>query len=157
MATFTNNGEGAFGAWVRLKAVDFELVAGSRVSTGENSVGMFTQGGGSTGWRFRISSTNGNNEIVGGDASQYIDAWVPVVYTANGSTMEVLVDDPVTSVASGSTPATAGGDLNQKFALGGTTDFGGDIIDMDIPWFSTTGVTTTQVQEWVDNTRKFFP
>jgi hypothetical protein len=157
MATFCNSGEGAWGAWVRLKEVNFEQLAGSDTTSGSNDVGMFTDDSSTNDFRFRISTTNGNNEVTGGDASQYVDSWVPVVYTADGTDMEIYTGDPLSSVASGGVPATASGDLANKFALGGSTDDGPETLDMDIPWFSTTGVTISQAQDWVDNTSEFFP
>jgi len=155
MATFCNTGEGAWGAWVRIKEVNFDTIAGTDLATGKNEFEIITDDSSTNNWRFRIATTNDSNEITGGDAAQYVDSWVPLVITADGTDMEVLVGDPLSSVASGSVPTTASGDLN------GNVYFGGDrsvqeTIDMDIPWFSTTGVTTSQAQDWVDKTREFF-
>jgi len=71
--------------------------------------------------------------------------------------MEVFVGDPLSPVTAGSAPSTDSGDLAHNFSLGGITGTGAGALDMAIPWFSTTGVTTSQAQDWVDATKRFFP
>ena len=155
---FTDELEGTIFFWIKPTQLDgstYTILGGSASSS---EVGALFRIDGSDSLNWRGSSTNWWNVQSSGIGLSE-DSWQPVAATSDGSTARIYHGDPIDEKANGSLSGGSSDDWTDPIEIGreardgGQNPFEGGI---DIGFVDDSARSTSELQNFVDDTRKFY-
>ena len=156
---FTENGEGTLFAWVNPDAVDnIRAIFSSTPISDEVGITFTIRDGGDVRGAIFDGSGDEMANLTATDAITTSDGWIPLAMVADGSTIRIYGDNPITELNSGSISGGTTDDFDSNVSFGRRTSLDDSYFDggIDLPWTDEVARSESALQSFVDDSAQFY-